>query len=155
MQLQTREKRMLILLAVVAIGSGIILYNVYRPSENKMPPPPPVSKNQKTAAPASPPTRSSSSSSRPRGTTSTTGSNSGNQIVSFQEFERHSTAKDCWILMDGEVYDITEFLLTNEGLYKEATSFCGTVGFEEGFIKRNEVLKEKIEKETLKIGSIS
>ena len=153
MKIQKREKRMLIGLAVVAIFSGIMLYRIYYPSsEEVIPAVISESSNQNTES-STPSSRSGGSGgARP----STSGGTSvGSQNVSLQEFENHSSLKNCWVLIDGEVFDISSFLTTYQSLQETAVSFCGTVGFEVGFIDGDESLKARIKLESQRIGTIS
>lgn len=157
MQLQTREKRMLIALGIVAIISGFILYRVYFPSSSDSAKENTLSSTQKQEEKKSQPnTQSASRSGGARGSrTPSGGASSGSQTVSIQEFESHSTLNSCWVLLDGEVYDITNFLGKYESYQETILSFCGTVGFEAGFIEGNKSLAESVKIESQKIGTIS
>ena len=36
--------------------------------------------------------------------------NAAHKLLSFKEVQRHCTAPSCWIVIDNQVYDITQFL---------------------------------------------
>jgi L-lactate dehydrogenase (cytochrome) len=37
------------------------------------------------------------------------------RLVSVEEISRHNTPEDCWIVVDGKVWDITEFAPEHPG----------------------------------------
>lgn len=39
----------------------------------------------------------------------------GEKLISVKEIQRHSTAEDCWVVVDGNVWDITEFAPEHPG----------------------------------------
>ena len=40
---------------------------------------------------------------------------SGPKVFSLEEVAAHNSAKDCWIAVDGKVYDVTKFLDSHPG----------------------------------------
>lgn len=49
------------------------------------------------------------------------------KIISINEIQSHNTAKQCWIIVNNNVYDITKFIKTHDGKCEEMklTDFCG------------------------------
>ena len=39
----------------------------------------------------------------------------GDRFVSVEDISRHNTPEDCWIVVDGKVWDITEFAPEHPG----------------------------------------
>ena len=37
------------------------------------------------------------------------------KLLSVEEISKHNTAEDCWIVVDGQVWDITEFAPEHPG----------------------------------------
>ena len=46
-------------------------------------------------------------------------------IYTFEELEGHSTPDDCWIVIDGTVYDVTGFIPGHPGGEEAITRWCG------------------------------
>jgi cytochrome b involved in lipid metabolism len=46
-------------------------------------------------------------------------------LVSVEEISKHNTPEDCWIVVDGKVWDITEFAPEHPG-GGESTNICIT-----------------------------
>ena len=38
-----------------------------------------------------------------------------NNLISVEEISKHNTPEDCWIVVDGKVWDITEFAPEHPG----------------------------------------
>lgn len=156
MQLQKREKNMLIGLSIVAIISAIMLYRIYYPSSEEVIPADISSSTTKSSDTPNKATTSSGSRGGTRGGSSVSGrGGTGDQTVSLQEFESHSSLKNCWVLLNGEVFDISNFLVNYGDFQDSIMPFCGTVGFEAGFIEGNKSLAESVKIESQKIGTIS
>ena len=67
-----------------------------------------------------------------------TGGGSVHPTVSSKEFQMHSSSEDCWVLINGTVYDITSFIKSYETSQQQRISqYCGTFGFEAGFLAEN------------------
>lgn len=155
MALQKREKKLLKALGIVVVVSGIILFFVYRPQNQE-----PVSSTSQQQTPDQ--TDGERKPSRPRTTTPSSGgggsgvSNQPTQaqaIISVDEFQRHNNDDDCWVLIKGTVYDITDYLSTLSN--KEAASpYCGTYAFEEGFLDASDVRVDEIIEQSSKIGTM-
>lgn len=45
---------------------------------------------------------------------------------SIQEVSSHSTQEDCWVIVDGKVYDVTKVIPTHPGGVMAIASKCGT-----------------------------
>lgn len=79
---------------------------------------------------------------------------SDEDLFSGQEVAEHNTASDCWIIMNGKVYDVTPFVNRHPGGASEITEMCGTDASED-FLGEHSGQKEP-EKwlETLMIGTL-
>nr|ODN93938.1 L-mandelate dehydrogenase [Cryptococcus depauperatus CBS 7841] len=53
------------------------------------------------------------SNAKARGTTIT--QPSGQKLISFEEVQKHNKPDDCWVVIDGKIYDVTEFLENHPG----------------------------------------
>ncbi|KIR68597.1 L-mandelate dehydrogenase [Cryptococcus bacillisporus CA1873] len=40
---------------------------------------------------------------------------SGQKLVSFEEVQKHNKREDCWVIIDGKIYDVTDFLDNHPG----------------------------------------
>lgn len=45
--------------------------------------------------------------------------------ISMNDFTRHNTAGDCWIRINGSIYDVTNFLNEHPGGPERILPFCG------------------------------
>lgn len=156
MALKKSEKRLLIGLAIVAVISAGVLYRVYNPPvKDVIASQAPTSETKKeTKASTSTKSRSTSGGGGSRSGGGTSVPSSAGQKVSQADFEKHATMDNCWVLMEGEVYDITIFLLEYVSQQDKASSFCGTVGFEAGFIDGDLGLKDSVKNKSQKMGII-
>jgi len=50
---------------------------------------------------------------------------SGNRQISMAEVAKHATPEDCWVVVDGGVYDVTEFLDEHPGGRRAITIYSG------------------------------
>ncbi|MCA9352513.1 cytochrome b5 domain-containing protein [Patescibacteria group bacterium] len=67
------------------------------------------------------------------------------QTVSSKEFQTHNNAQDCWVLINGIVYDITSFVESYEtSLQTRISQYCGTFGFEAGFLSENPTVEHDV-----------
>mmetsp|Transcript_28788 Transcript_28788/g.40472 ORF Transcript_28788/g.40472 Transcript_28788/m.40472 type:complete len:153 (-) Transcript_28788:1172-1630(-) len=48
------------------------------------------------------------------------------QSVSMEELQRHNTANDCWVIYDGDVYDMTDYAKRHPGGSSIITKYAGT-----------------------------
>ncbi|KAK8858938.1 hypothetical protein IAR55_003169 [Kwoniella newhampshirensis] len=39
----------------------------------------------------------------------------GQKLISYEEVQKHTTREDCWVIIDGKIYDVTEFLDQHPG----------------------------------------
>ena len=61
--------------------------------------------------------------------------------VSVDEVKKHKTAKDCWVIIDGKVFDVTEFLPDHPGGKKAIVMYGGKDASEEfGMLHKPAVL---------------
>jgi hypothetical protein len=54
-------------------------------------------------------------------------------LLSAQEVARHSTPKDCWIVIRGKVYDVSDYIASHPAPARTITDQCGkesTAAFE-------------------------
>lgn len=131
--------------------SGVVLYFVFQPptiktipSNSATPKPPANEQNVNVYNTGRGASRSGSRGSSGGGGSSSSGSVS----ISVVEFESHDTEKSCWVLIEGEIYDITGYL-QNISDPEAAALYCGTFGFKEGYLgdsqeKTNEVIRQSI-----------
>ena len=159
MALKKSEKKLLIVLGVVAVIAAIAFYRIYGPDNSE-----PeiisesvlgeeVSEKETTST-----SRSSSSGGGSGGGSGSGGSRSSSsetlKTVTMDEFQKHSRGDDCWVIIDGEVYNITFFIEKYPSQREKGlTEYCGTVGFEAGYLKENTV-KESIIENSSKLGQI-
>jgi cytochrome b involved in lipid metabolism len=59
--------------------------------------------------------------------TSTQGDSSAIQLTQ-EEIARHQTAQDCWLIINGMVYDVTSFFSSHPGGAGTITPYCGKEG---------------------------
>lgn len=74
--------------------------------------------------------------------------------ISMASFQKHSHLKDCWVVIKGEVYNITSFLEANDSHRKTGSQFCGTIGFDAGFIQNDNHLSSAVIRASQKVGKI-
>lgn len=145
MALQKREKKMLIALGIVAVVSGIILYRVFNPAEEEIEQLSTAPKTEEAASTTSGGSRGGSRGGGGGG--SRGGGGSGTTTgggLSSADFQKHVSLEDCWVLVEGTVYDITGILQEYSQYGPTVAPFCGTFGFEVGFLQENLSLKEII-----------
>ncbi len=149
-KLTKREKKMLIALGIVALLGAVILFSVYKSSNKGTNPSNDKSKQKKEDKKKKTLTSHYSGGGGVHGSH---GSSSGGGAISVTEFKKHRSMDDCWVLMNGEVYDITNFIHTYPEYKEDIVGFCGTFGFEAGFLKENPIY-ESIKKHSQKKGVI-
>ncbi|MFZ2314680.1 MAG: cytochrome b5-like heme/steroid binding domain-containing protein [Gammaproteobacteria bacterium] len=49
------------------------------------------------------------------------------KLISFKEVQMHNIARDCWIIVNAKVYNITKFINAHDGKCNKIklTDFCG------------------------------
>jgi len=57
--------------------------------------------------------------------------------VTSADFQSHASPADCWVLLEGQVYDVTPIIKAYPTWADPIRPFCGTFGFEAGFISEN------------------
>ena len=156
--LSHKEKRLLKVLGTILVLSGIFLYFVLQPTEIKTV----TGTKTTTEVPEEQSVSSSRPSSRPssRGSGGSRGSSSSsaNQdtpgaSISTGQFEQNNTKESCWVLIEGVVYDITEYLSTLRDT-EEIVQYCGTFGFKEGYLNDSDLSAEAIIQEATIKGAI-
>lgn len=158
MHLTDNESRLLKILATVLVISGVALYFVFQPPKIKTIP------GNSTTSPEKGDTQnvnvyngSSGGGSRSRGSSGGGGggssSSSTSGSISVSTFESHNSIKSCWVLIEGEVYDITGYL-QNISNPEEAVLYCGTFGFKEGYLGDSEEAKNNVIRQSIKMGKI-
>jgi hypothetical protein len=163
MALKKSEKTLLKVLAGVAVVSGIILYRVYGPQKAE-----PVATTETTTTTETPPSTkntngaNSAPAATPRGNSIGGGSAGVSQSskiptgVRLDEFEKNNTLNSCWVLIEGEVYNISNFLENNQNDFdlEIIVQYCGTLGFEAGFLVENTQLIEVFKENAQNLGEI-
>lgn len=73
--------------------------------------------------------QSEQSSSRPLQQNSSNGTTSSpqktNQTYTTNDVSAHSSSKDCWLIIQDKVYDVTDFLSSHPGGAQEILPYCG------------------------------
>lgn len=160
MALQPKEKKLLKILAGVVVVGGFIMFRSSQPQEIPTTESDPdkiaeleAKKKAKT---------STKSTSKPSGGASSAGSASGGgsrasaptiSTISISEFESHNSSENCWVLIDGKVYDITDYIKSSDEP-KVIAPYCGTFGFEEGYLEEISSTKQAIINEASLKGTI-
>lgn len=151
-----REAQLLKLLGVIAFLAAVMLYFVLQPQEIKTIQGNGATKTEQKeesgGTTANSPSRSGGgrASSRSSGGTASSG---GIGTLSISSFEANNKEDSCWVLIDGVVYDISAYLDTLSDT-EDVVSYCGTFGFEAGYIDnslplKNEVVELSVRKGTL------
>lgn len=146
-KLKKSEKRLLIALGVVAFISAIVLYRIYGPQpepEAVEQTTPSTSTETPTATPAS---RGGGGGGGSRGGGSRGGSSASSSISNLS---LHNKPNDCWVTIGGGVYDITQFIREYEEINPEIAGYCGTYGFEVGFLDENLDLRDFVLENAIK-----
>lgn len=141
-KLKKSEKRLLIALGVVAVVSAIMLYRIYGPQ----PAPEEVEQTTPTTSTAETPTATPSrGGSRGGGGGSRGGGSRGggsSASTDITNIAQHNKPNDCWVTIDGDPYDITGFIQEYQSNDETISGFCGTYGFEVGFLGENPELRD-------------
>jgi len=53
---------------------------------------------------------------------------SGETVLTMEEVARHMTASDCWMIVSGKVYNVSDYATSHPGGAEAITSFCGKDG---------------------------
>ena len=160
MALKKSEKKMLIILGVVAVIAAIVFYRIYGPDNSE---PEIISEStleeevekKETTNTSRPSSSGSSSRGSSRSSSSSSSSTSETvKTVSMDEFQKHSRGDDCWVLIEGDVYNITFFIEKYPSQREKGiTEYCGTVGFEAGYLKENNI-RESVKENASNLGKI-
>ena len=152
MALKKSEQKMLKILGVVAVLAGIAFYRIYNKSDEA--PVPQVTPEVQTDSAASTTTSSASKKGAGGGRSipskgsggggGSSSSGGGSQGITTTEFEQHHATTDCWVLIKGEVYDISNFITEFQSQRDAISQFCGTFGFESGFLGENPQFTETV-----------
>ncbi len=156
MTLKKREKTLLKVLGVVAVIGAIILLRTFSASKDDKKPEVITSTTEQKKDNSKKKTakKKSYSSSKSRGGSVGGGrSRSSAASVSMGEFKKHTRKESCWVLMDGDVYNISGFFHKYPNYLEEAKKYCGTVGFEAGFLQENKI-RDSIKAVSQKVGKI-
>jgi len=70
-----------------------------------------------------------------------------NTPISMEEIQKHTAEDDCWLIVDGKVYDLTEFLPDHPGGKKAPLIYAGKDATEEFMMLHKPELLEKYAKE--------
>ena len=47
------------------------------------------------------------------------------KIRTWEEISQHATAEDCWLVIEGVVYDVSDFISEHAGGAEQITKWCG------------------------------
>lgn len=75
-------------------------------------------------------------------------------VFSAAEVAQHSTAEDCWTIVDGNVYDVTPFASRHPGGLAAISQICGVDGTERFSGKHGSDSAPNAQLESLKIGTL-
>jgi hypothetical protein len=64
--------------------------------------------------------------------------------ITEMELSLHGDEGDCWVVYDSKVYDVTGYLSQHPGGEESISKHCGTLGFEDAFIKKHGTSKVSI-----------
>lgn len=170
MALQPREKKMLKILGIVAAIAAVSLFLVYRPKK-----PAAVESSTEEASTEAPAESTPAPSGSPRGGGSGSagggsrggGSRGGGSAsvadeessedapsISREVLSRHSSLDDCWVVLDDGIYNISGFLSAYPTQQKKAAQYCGTIGFNSGFIDGDSQLISTVKSKSSKVGNL-
>jgi cytochrome b involved in lipid metabolism len=60
--------------------------------------------------------------------TANTATNATGVVLNFSEIARHNTISDCWMIIGGKVYNVSDYATAHPGGEQAITSFCGKDG---------------------------
>ena len=157
MALQKREKLMLKILAGVAVVSGIILLQTLSGPDQDAIEEKVVGAvedaNAERDALINEATGGGGGGSR-RGGAARSSSGGETRSVTSADFQSHASPGDCWVLLEGQVYDVTPIFTAYPVWIESIKPFCGTFGFEAGFISEHPDFTETIKNQASPKGVI-
>ncbi|GAA5950115.1 hypothetical protein JCM3765_004201 [Sporobolomyces pararoseus] len=72
------------------------------------------------------------------------------KAISATEVEKHKSADSAWVIIEGNVYDVTEFLEDHPGGKKVLLNACGQDSTEKFWQFHSKKILEKVAKQYLK-----
>ncbi len=75
-------------------------------------------------------------------------------VFSAEDVAQHSTAEDCWTIVDGNVYDVTPFVSRHPGGLAAISQICGVDGTERFIGKHGSDSAPNSQLDSLKIGTV-
>jgi len=99
------------------------------------------------AAVAPPAEASAAAAAAPEAEVAEPSANDPNTPLTMEEVAKHTTEDDCWIIVDGKVYDLTEFLPDHPGGKKAPLIYAGKDATEEFMMLHKPELLEKYAKQ--------
>lgn len=75
-------------------------------------------------------------------------------VISAEDVAQHSTAEDCWTIVDGNVYDVTPFVSRHPGGLAAISQICGVDGTEQFSVKHGSDSAPNSQLDSLKIGTV-
>ena len=75
-------------------------------------------------------------------------------VFTLEEVTRHSSADDCWTVVDGSVYDLTSFIRRHPGGAEQVLRMCGKDGSEYFLEEHSDQKEPNSWLETLLIGTV-
>lgn len=75
-------------------------------------------------------------------------------VFTLEEISKHSSAGDCWTIVDGSVYDVTTFINRHPSGSKQIVKMCGRDASEDFLEEHSGQREPKTWLETLRIGKV-
>lgn len=63
--------------------------------------------------------------------------NSTGSVITLSELALHNSQTSCWVVYEGNVYDLTSWLPRHPGGINAILPYCGTTNFEQAFIRQH------------------
>jgi hypothetical protein len=154
MTLKPKEKKLLIALGIVAVIAAVMLYRIYGPKKHELKVISESKKEEKKDTKTAPARSYGGGGGGGRGSSSSSNTKESVLSVSLDDFTKNNKLESCWVIIEGEVYNITNYLKEYDSDIDGISQYCGTFGFEVGYLNEKSSLSNLIKDNSLKIGKI-